>query len=788
MVDSGVRTRSSRGKFRLTLLGRIDLSDDSGRRVQSVLSQPKRIALLAHLAMAGRGRFARRDELTAVFWPRRNDDRARKALRDALYFLRRALGDDVLLTPGDEVGLDWDRFECDAVELLEALEAASEERAKELYAGELLPGLHISGSVAFEEWLVGVRSQLTKLTTAAGIEPADGGQPHAQLGRGHRTRGRPPLTAWGNPLLVGALVLVALLAVNLAPSNPEDATRPELVLVTEFENLTSDPAFDDLGAYASATLFQGLADAGLTPAADLERISQALAAAEQEAESQSRSQLTTDMARSLGASFAILGSVLRAGGGAELVVEVVEVSTGRIVESLGPFPWDSARSQRSVSELRSRVVGSLVSRVTTEVTAFRALERRPPRYEAFREYLVGRRAHHRSGWADEFSAYERAIALDPDFVQPLVMMMVSYGNLAMAAELSGGPEAAREPIRRGQQLADSLLPLRDGMAPAQRHWFDYQRAALRGLHLASLTHARRLVDALPTPYSHFVLGLTANKAMWFQEAAGALTAIDPDQGEVRGWPYFWWNVSWALHQLGNHEKELQMAREGYVRYPDGQLSLFGEFAALVALKLPEQAMEVFSTGFGISGWPDIGPSHPAGMYLVAARELRAHGYAADAEAFFHRALRWHEARPDSLKELKRYRFERAETLYELDRFQEARTVLTALVAQSDDRVHYRGHLGVVAVRLGDEQLVQQTDAWLESSAQDRPYGVAQLWRARMAAVTGDARRAVSLLEEAYREGAQLIPVVPLDHDLHTGKDWDAIRDDRAFQRLLEPRG
>ena len=104
------------GRIRLTLLGRIDLSDSSGRRNQSVLSQPKRVALLAYLAVEGRNRLVRRDELTGVFWPRRSDRRGRKALRDALYFLRRSLGDDVIVTPGDEVGLDWDRIECDAAE------------------------------------------------------------------------------------------------------------------------------------------------------------------------------------------------------------------------------------------------------------------------------------------------------------------------------------------------------------------------------------------------------------------------------------------------------------------------------------------------------------------------------------------------------------------------------------------------------------------------------------------------------------------------------------------------
>ena len=777
------------GRIRLTLLGQVDLSDDSGRRIQSVLSQPKRVALLAYVAMAGRGRFVRRDELTAVFWPRRNDDRARKALRDALYFLRRALGDDVLLTPGDEVGLDWDRFECDAVELLEAVEAGDEERAREVYGGELLPGFHVSGARPFEEWVEGVRTRLAKFTAAAGLELAEAVQPLTEPDRGHGAQRRPAQPVWRSPLFVGGAVLAALWAVNVASSKPEDATHSELVLVTEFENLTGDSAFDVLGAYASTTLSQGLVDAGLTPATDPERVRQLLAPGDDEGGQGSRLQLTTDLARNLGATLAILGSVLRAEGGAELGAEVVDVSTGRIVESLGPFSWDPLAPEQSLLELRSRVMGSVVSRTTAEVAAFPTLERRPPRYEAFIEYVIGRRAHHRSGFADEFAAYERAIAIDPDFIQPQVMMMVSYANLAMVAGVvNGPPEAMRDPIRRGLQLAEALRPKRDGMAPGQRFWFDYQLADLSGHHRQRLTAARRLVAALPTEYNNFMLGLAGNKAMWFREAAEALTPIDPDRGEVRGWVYYWYNVAWALHQIENHSEELRLTREGYRRYPDSQQLLFGVFAALVALDRPAEAIDIFNGGWEISDWPAFGLRRPGGMFLLAARELRAHGYAAEAQGLFAQALQWHQSQADSLKQLERYRYEQAQTLYELDRHEEARAILVQLVEESDDRVNYRGLLGVTAAQLGDDQQVTRIDAWLETSAGDRPYGVALLWRARMAAVAGEGRRAVSLLQAAYREGAQLIPVVPLDHDLHTGKDWDAIRDDRAFQRLLEPRG
>ena len=76
----------------LRTLGAIDLRRDDGVEVRSILAQPKRLALLVFLAMAGPGTLVRRDRLLALFWPDADEDRARAALRDSLYFLRRSLG------------------------------------------------------------------------------------------------------------------------------------------------------------------------------------------------------------------------------------------------------------------------------------------------------------------------------------------------------------------------------------------------------------------------------------------------------------------------------------------------------------------------------------------------------------------------------------------------------------------------------------------------------------------------------------------------------------------------
>ena len=90
----------------LRTLGALDLSASDGRDVRAVLRQPKRCALLVYLALAGPERFRRRDTVVALFWPESDEQHARGALRQALTFLRRELGDGIVATRGEEeIGL-----------------------------------------------------------------------------------------------------------------------------------------------------------------------------------------------------------------------------------------------------------------------------------------------------------------------------------------------------------------------------------------------------------------------------------------------------------------------------------------------------------------------------------------------------------------------------------------------------------------------------------------------------------------------------------------------------------
>src|SRR2546429_8913547 len=77
--------------IRLRTLGAVDLKDSEGCELRPLLTQPKRLALLTYLALAGSSGFRRRDTGVALFWPELDEEHARGSLRQALRFLRRSL-------------------------------------------------------------------------------------------------------------------------------------------------------------------------------------------------------------------------------------------------------------------------------------------------------------------------------------------------------------------------------------------------------------------------------------------------------------------------------------------------------------------------------------------------------------------------------------------------------------------------------------------------------------------------------------------------------------------------
>ena len=128
--------------FTLRVLGSASLDGPDGP-VAGRAALRQRIALLALLAVE-HPRPLSRDKLVADLWPESGTDDARRLLRESLYILRSALGDDSVLSTGDDLRLNPDRLTCDLWEFEAALARDDPEAAVSVYHGPFLSGFHLS--------------------------------------------------------------------------------------------------------------------------------------------------------------------------------------------------------------------------------------------------------------------------------------------------------------------------------------------------------------------------------------------------------------------------------------------------------------------------------------------------------------------------------------------------------------------------------------------------------------------------------------------------------------------
>jgi DNA-binding SARP family transcriptional activator/Tfp pilus assembly protein PilF len=158
----------------LRTFGTLDLRRPDDSPVAELLAQPKRMGLLVFLAAAEPSQANSRDTLLAMFWPETPAPRARRALNQALYELRQALGPDVIVSRGDQgITLERTRLRCDAEALRSAIEEGALVDAMALYRGEFLDGFFVSGVPEFERWQAQQRDLFRRNASAAAARLSD---------------------------------------------------------------------------------------------------------------------------------------------------------------------------------------------------------------------------------------------------------------------------------------------------------------------------------------------------------------------------------------------------------------------------------------------------------------------------------------------------------------------------------------------------------------------------------------------------------------------------------------
>lgn len=599
--------------------------------------QPKHLGVLVFLAAEGGLRFRRRDRLLATFWPELDADGARNTLNQAVYRLRQTIGQDAILSRGnEEIGVSGQVVRCDTVEFEEAVESERYTRALELYRGPFLNGFHVSGVPGFERWTDARREELRRRAHGAARELAERQADEGAVWEATRTLERATEIA---PTREGAVrELMTLLAESgdraaavrvyrrfarrlddefgLDPSGrtrrlarnlertAEDASairdageRARSLAVLPFRNLGDDST--------DAYFVDGMEDALLT---ELGRVDWLRVTAHRPRDGPTRDRRSSgEVARRLGVDAVLEGGVLRSGDRVRISARLVQAE-----------PESHLWAQSFVRPLEDVLVlhQELASAITEEVagtlgTPEKAASGGVPPVDptAYDLYLRGRFfTKNVTEMSRGIDLLREAIEADPTFAPAYAEIAVCYCNLATLCYLPPAETAAQ--VDRWVDRALELDPeqaeahMARGFAGTlfRREWNAAEEDFRRGIelnpnsvdchayftfHLTSmgrwpegLRQVRRALDLDPLePGVNWAHGWTLHKARrWEQSTRSLERTLELYPNYALLYPFLAANHAY----LGNESKARGALKRGLDLAPDDQLAL-GYGAAIMSM-------------------------------------------------------------------------------------------------------------------------------------------------------------------------------------------------------------
>ena len=183
---------------------------------------------------------------------------------------------------------------------------------------------------------------------------------------------------------------------------------------------------------------------------------------------------------------------------------------------------------------------------------------------------------------------------------------------------------------------------------------------------------------------------------------------------------------------------------------------------------------------------------PGDVLRDASIELRAHGYRGPSLKMANQAAGWYLSRSGDEGEKEAVRLAFGASLYEAERWGEAKAVFESLAQRNADEVAYMGALGALAARQGDRATATRIAEDLRKIERPYLFGNQTYQRARIAALLGDKVSAVELLREAVAQGLKDVAGVTFQGGyvlaLHRDMDFESLRGYQPFDDLTKPKG
>src|SRR5438094_9222309 len=589
----------------------------------------------------------------------------------------------------------------------------------------------------------------------------------------------------GRRIVLGTGTLAAAAAaVILAVRRPAAGLNDRRVVVSMIENHTGDPAFDNLGHMAADWVTQGLAQTGLVEVVPSMSVMTASRASEGHGPGHLDAAGLRALGRETGAGTVVWGAYYRQGDSVRFQVQISAAKDGTVLRALDPVAGPLGQPLSAVEALRQRVMAALATLFDSRLNRWATTASQPPNFQAYQEFIAGLDRFVQFDMRGAIAHFERASAVDTAFRLPLIF--------AANAHMNVGEFAAADAIGHALERHSGRL------APLDRAYLAWVLATCRGDRAEALRASRAMASLAPASATLYLVAEDARALNRPREAVDALVALGPDRGFTRGWWVYWYDLTTALHLLGDHRAELKQALEGARRFPDNPQVLMTQVRALAALGRADEVMQRLAASVNLpamQGWT------PADGMVVAALELRAHGHAAAGDAALAQARDWLAGRSAAEAASEEHRLRVALVSYIAGRLADAQRQFQLLAApdrlgRSDslgaagaaavtgdgwDQLDYVGYLGVIAARQGNREPALRVDRTLADLRRPYSFGRHTVWRARIQALLGERDVAVGLLREAIAQG------YPHAHALHTDLAFDSLRNYPPFVELLKPK-
>lgn len=581
-------------------------------------------------------------------------------------------------------------------------------------------------------------------------------------------------------LLIPLFILVTLYAdvrligrwAKTGPATVEDPdaaglTRPKVdpkrAVVATFENLTGDPSLDIVGRIAADWVTQGVSkipEIEVSPAVS--------ARPEEGTEMPARGAIDIQaISRSTGAGTVVTGAYSLDGEILEFRFQVNDAIHSKILQSMNGINGTLAARMDAIDLLRRRVMGAMAD-LFEQTTARIPSVSTPPLYEAYQELILGQ-ASFGVDYAEADRHFARAEELDPNFPYPALWRAAGLSN--------------RGDYAPAYEIVSRLDREKDGFPPYLRLVLERYKAHLQGSNEDGLRYAREALRLYPSGLTlRHIVGDTALDVNRPQIAIDVYTAFTRGEREIYYHrPTGHWivgNLARAYHMLGRHEEELESVRREIPFFPGNLDVRLYEVRALAALGRSEEIAKAVDdclatrSTFGTAG----------AIMDVAARELREHGARDLSRHYAQRAVQWSKNRAKGSGAEEREHRRLADALYTAERWEDARSILRELSLKHPEDIDHLGYLGALAARLGEKEEALRVSESL--AAVERPFlfGGPTYWRACIASIMGEREQAVSLLREAFAQGAPYGVQVLCDMDL------EPLRDYGPYKELVKPKG